>query len=649
MLASGLETPTAIDWAPDGRMFVTEKPGVLKVVTPGRAPEATTVLDISGHVNAYGDRGLLGMAVARDFASTGHVYLLYTYEVDRRRQDGRKTSRLTRVTVGPDNRVRGEERVIVGRQGGTPCKRVSNTRDCIPADAPLHVIGTVRAAPDGSLWLGTGESTGYDIDYRNSFDAYNTRSFAGKLIHVDARGRGLPGHPYCPRDSDLTHTCTKLYAAGFRNPFRFTLDDGRPIVGDVGLKTREEIDIARPGRNYGWPCYEGSIHTPAFRSNTLCRSAYAREGTRRALAKPFFDYQGFPGTVIVGPVLEGGPWPAEYQGRLFFGDYARSFIQSLDLSTGGLEPFAENVGAPVDIEQAPDGHLAYIDIGAGEVRSIAWTPGNHAPVAGARASRRSGPVPLFVFFSAARSGDPEGQPLSYQWDFGDGATASGRDTSHVYETPGNYVVRMTATDSGGRSAVALLSVSPGNTPPQVQLRAPANESLYRAGQRLTLRATATDAEDGELPGRAIEWQAILHHRGHQHYLLTGLTGSTAGFRIPSDHTADSLFRLIVTATDSGGLESAQSVQIRPRTTTVRIGSVPQGAPVTFAGDRAPAPLTATHAVGFQTVMSAARSFESDGKRYRFKRWSDGPRDRERVVTVPRAGLTLRARYVPAAG
>ncbi len=152
-------------------MFVIEKAGVLKVVTPASAPAATTVLDISDHVNAYGDRGLLGMAVSPDFASTGHIYLLYTYEVDRRRQDGRKTSRLTRITVGPDNRVRGKERVIVGRDGDTPCKRVSNTRDCIPADAPTHTIGTVRAEPDGTLWLGTGESTAYDIFYASAYDA----------------------------------------------------------------------------------------------------------------------------------------------------------------------------------------------------------------------------------------------------------------------------------------------------------------------------------------------------------------------------------------------------------------------------------------------------------------------------------------------
>lgn len=646
MLAAGLDTPTAVDWAPDGRMFVAEKAGVLKVVTPGTGPAATTVLDLSRHVNAYGDRGLLGLAVAPDFAATGHVYLLYTYETDRSRQDGRKTSRLTRITVGPDNRVMEAERVILGRDGRKPCERVSNTRDCIPADAPTHTIGTVRATPDGTLWVGTGESTAYDISYKNAYHAYSARSFAGKLIHVDARGRGLPNHPYCRRDAKLTHTCTKVYAVGFRNPFRFTVHDGTPIVGDVGLVTRDEIDIARPGHNYGWPCYEGGLRTPEYRLFGRCRRMYRRERTRHAPSKPLYAYKP-PATVIAGPVLDGGPWPSQYQGRFFFADFAGNFVHSLDLSSGEVTPFATGVGAAVALEQTPDGNLAWVDIGGGQVKEIAWAPGNHAPVAGARASARSGPVPLSVFFSAARSGDPEGQALSYHWDFGDGATATGRDASHVYDRAGNFVVRMTVTDPGGRSAVALLDVSPGNTPPEVQLRAPDDGSHYRAGRRLVLRAAATDAEDGGVPGRQIEWEALLNHRGHTHPLLTGLTGATAGFRVPSDHSADSFFRLTVKATDSGGLETTRTVTVRPRTAAVRIGSSPRGAPVTFAGDRATAPLTARHAVGFETVLSAARTFRREGRRYRFERWSDGGETRTRVLTVPRRGLRLRARYVAA--
>lgn len=642
LLASHLDTPTAIDWAPDGRMFVAEKAGLLKVVTPGAAPQATTVLDISDRVNGYGDRGLLGLAVARDFARTGHLYLLYTYEVDRLRQDGRKTARLSRVTVGPDNQAHGRERVIVGRDGATPCKRLSNTRDCIPADAPTHTIGTVRADPDGTLWFGSGESTAYDVHYLKAFHAYREDSFAGKLMHVDSRGRGLPGHPFCPRDRDLSHVCTKLHAKGFRNPFRFTLGDAAPIVGDVGLDHREEIDIARPGGNYGWPCFEGSLRTPAFRYARGCRAWYARAGTR-APAPPLHDYRGGPGGVIVGPVLGGETWPDAYRGRLAFGDYARGFISMLDLSDGTAKRFADDIGFPVALEQSPRGQLAYVDIGAGEVREIAWASDHRTPVARAGASRRSGSVPLVVRFSAAGSEDPDGGPLEYEWSFGDGESGEGREVDHVYSRAGNFVARLTVVDATGRRASVVIPLSPGNSPPSVTLRRPRDGSSYTAGGRMTLRARATDPEDGALTGRAITWKAGLVHRGHEHFLLSGLRGAEAGFRLPADHSADSFFTVTVTARDSGDLEATRTVSVSPRTATARIGSVPGGAPVTFGGRPGTAPLVSSEAVGFETVVSAARSFVRNGRRYRFARWSDGGR-RSHAVRVPRDGLRLRAGY-----
>ena len=643
-LASQLDTPTAVDWAPDGRMFVVEKAGVLKVVTPARAPQAEVVLDLSERVNSYGDRGLLGVAVARDFVRTGHVYLLYTYEVDPALQDGRKSARLTRVTVGPDNRLRGDEAVILGRQGSRPCRRRSNTRDCIPADGPLHTIGTVRAARDGTLWVGTGDSTStYDDQYENSFDAYRNDSFAGKLIHVDARGRGLRGHPFCRRDRNLAHVCTKLHAKGFRNPFRFTLWKGRPIVGDLGLENREEIDAVLPGRNYGWPCFEGSIRTPAFRRNRLCRPWFARSGARRGPVAPLYDYSGQPGGVVVGPVFRGRRWPARYRGQLFFADYARSFISTLDLRSAVARPFARRLSYPVALEQTPPGDLAYVDAGRGQVRAIRWSPANRTPIPRATTDRTSGAVPLTVRFSGARSADPDGDALSYHWDFGDGDSAEGSGVEHRYTRAGNFVVRLTVRDPHGRGAVELIEVTPGNTPPEVTLERPRDGALYRAGGPVALRARATDSEDGALADQAITWEATLDHRGHSHFVLAGMKGAVAGFTAASDHSADSFFEVTVTARDSGGLEARRTVTIRPRTATVRVASKPRGAPITFAGRGARAPATSTEAVGFETAVAAARSFSRRGRRYRFSRWSDGGR-REHVVAVKPDGLRLRAVY-----
>ena len=104
-----------------------------------------------------------------------------------------------------------------------------------------------------------------------------------------ATGSGLPGHPFCPADANLTHVCTKHFAKGFRNPFRFQLRPGGLIVGDVGWNTREEIDLLRldqPGKSYGWPCYEGTIQTPGYKDGPECAAEYAKPAGHAPGARP---------------------------------------------------------------------------------------------------------------------------------------------------------------------------------------------------------------------------------------------------------------------------------------------------------------------------------------------------------------------------
>src|SRR5204863_6493168 len=98
-----------------------------------------------------------------------------------------------------------------------------------------HTIGTVRADPDGSLWVGTGDASSYSSVDPLALHSQDENSLRGKVLHVDREGRGLPGHPFCPGDANLDHACTKVYAKGFRNPFRFALRPGAgPVLGDVG-------------------------------------------------------------------------------------------------------------------------------------------------------------------------------------------------------------------------------------------------------------------------------------------------------------------------------------------------------------------------------------------------------------------------------
>jgi glucose/arabinose dehydrogenase len=172
-VVGGLSLPMAAAWAPDGRLFVAEKDGRLKVV-PAGGSTATTILDISNRVNSYHDRGLLGLAVDPDFASNGYVYLLYTSELSPLVADGNgeMVSRLGRFTVGVNNSVSAET-ILLGSYVSGPCPAARNDLDCIPSDYDSHSIGTVRAAPDGTLWVGSGDGASYNIVDTRAFRSYD--------------------------------------------------------------------------------------------------------------------------------------------------------------------------------------------------------------------------------------------------------------------------------------------------------------------------------------------------------------------------------------------------------------------------------------------------------------------------------------------
>ena len=156
---TGLTRPTKIAWAPDGRRFVAEKDGVVRVA--GATGTTTQVLlDIRPEVNDTADRGLLGLAVDSDFARQPYLYLLYTYDLKKATapdsQDA-MVSRLERVKVSPANTVL-ERKPLLGSYVSGVCPAPTDTLDCIPSDGSSHSIGTVISAPDGSLFVGNGDA-----------------------------------------------------------------------------------------------------------------------------------------------------------------------------------------------------------------------------------------------------------------------------------------------------------------------------------------------------------------------------------------------------------------------------------------------------------------------------------------------------------
>jgi glucose/arabinose dehydrogenase len=478
-LVSGLRAPTAVTVGPQGRLFVAEQGGRVLTALPGRPPR--TLLDISAHVNSYFERGLLGIALDRKFARNGVLYLLYTFENDPAHPDGpgRMTARLVRVVVRhpADPRPMGKrpaERVLLGAAGGSgPCRAPSNGVDCVPSDGTSHTIGTVRVdRRDGTLWVSDGD--GYDGPVANEVPlrAYDETSYAGKILHVDGSGRGLARHPFCPQDHDRTHVCTKVYATGFRNPFRFTVDpsDGMLYVGDVGWFQHEEVDGVTAGGDYGWPCYEGARqdgsvqHTFGYRDLAPCQALYRKETDvfHPPARQPLLSYsRGGTSAVVGGPRFHGGAFPRPYRDALFYGDFEQRSVRLVALDrtrrpVGRPRSFAKEWDG-VDLQQAPNGNLVYVDLRSGVVQEIRYAPGHRVPEARAIATPRSGRVPLTVRFTVRRRAATR-TPLGCYWDFDDGVTASGCAVRHTFRVPGRRAVLLRASD-GFKTREARVAVS----------------------------------------------------------------------------------------------------------------------------------------------------------------------------------------------
>lgn len=641
-VASGLQAPTAVAFAPDGRIFVAEKQGTVKVVLPGEAPRARLLLDISGHVATHVDRGLLGIALDSSFATNGYLYLLYTYDPNPLRTADPKVNRLTRVKVGTGATVTAGETVLLGTSRLSVCPRPTATTDCIPSDGFSHSIGTVRAAADGSLWVGFGDGVTPGSMSSTIMRTFDPNVMSGAILHVDRNGRGLPGHPYCPTVTDLTRPCTKVFAKGFRNPFRFSLlQDGRVAVGDVGYDSWEELNLLQGGRNYGWPCREGRHPTPGYSETTACRAF-----TLSSFTDPVHEYAHGPGggSIMAGPQL-GEAWPSGMRGRVVLGDYALGTLSLFDPAApaSGTVPLLSGLDSVVDVTSTPSGGVALVEAG---FTASGLEPGR-VWVLEPSANQRPWPRPSVSVTGVSASfdahvsdADTPGSSLTWDWDFGDGSRSSEASPTHVYASPGARLVRVTVSD-GNSSGSDLIPVNVGLASPTVRITSPPSGTRALGGRLVDLRGSAT-VDGVAVRSSSLTWTVILHHGGHQHY-LTGFSGAAGSFEVPADHDLDSWYDVKLKATASDGRTGSARLRLDPRSRTLSLSSSPSGAAFSFGGKAAAA--SRPTAAGYRATLSASPSFMRSGVRYRFSRWSDGSRSAARTFQMPDRATTLKAYYV----
>ena len=239
-------TLVGLTFAPDGRMFVWQKNGVVRILKNG-VLLPTPFIDVSSHVNTFDDRGFWGLALDPDYATNGFVYLSYTYEEAGDPNDqGPKTARLTRVTSNPTNRdvALPGETVIMGSVGTPPCSAHPAGADCIAADGGSHSLGELLFIQDGTMLVGMGDGADAGPTDPLPLRAQDLNSTNGKILRINKDGTAPPDNPFYDGTNSVR---SKVWLYGVRNPFRFDVQPGTGDIwfGDVGWNTWRRSTTAR--------------------------------------------------------------------------------------------------------------------------------------------------------------------------------------------------------------------------------------------------------------------------------------------------------------------------------------------------------------------------------------------------------------------
>ncbi len=422
---TGLQHPTNVRFAGDGRVFVSEQSGEVLEYDGLSDPAPTVVTDIRTDVYDDNELGLLGMALDPRFPARPFLYLLYSYDAppggtaptygaagtsgDGCTQSGTvgyclSSGRIARLTVSKRSHATHEKVLVSGWCG----------------EFDSHSVGTLAFDSKGRLYAGAGDGANYyQTDYgqlgsppnpcgdpggtspappnaqggalrsQDLFLGRDPVGLDGSIIRINPRtGAGARANPLAGSSDP---NARRIVGYGFRNPFRFTVDPRTQglWIGDVGWGRFEEIDHLRPDRlrDYGWPCYEGDFVQGGYAALGLaaCTALY----DSHAAKFPLFTYQhrqevvpgdGCPsgvGSAISGIAIEHGhSFSRRYDHALFFQDVDRACIWAMRTDKHGrpdpdrVSVFATDLGSPADLEFGPGGALYYVDVYSGTVNRI---------------------------------------------------------------------------------------------------------------------------------------------------------------------------------------------------------------------------------------------------------------------------------------
>lgn len=608
LVTNGISNPTVMAFAPDGRIFVAQQGGSLRVIKNNVLLASPFV---SLPVNSSGERGLIGVALDPEFSTNNYVYLYYTAN------SPQVHNRISRFTANGDEVLTGSETIILELD---PLSGATN-----------HNGGAMHFGKDGKMYVAIGENA-------NTAHAQNLDTYHGKLLRINKDGSVPEGNPFISGSEQRK----RVWAYGLRNPYTFAVhpETGRILVNDVGQNTWEEInDATLEGKNFGWPATEGFFNQATFPDYTNPIYAYPHgsgDGNGCAIT----------GGVFFNPVATS--YPAAMFGRYFFQDLCNNWINTLDLSgsVAVRASFATSIaGNGLSITMGNDGNLYYLSRSAGALYKIVYNNTTTPFIA-------NQPEDLVVAegqsasFHVSAIGSP---PLTYQWQKNNvnipGATASTLTIQSVTSASnGDYRVIVSNAVGNVTSDVATLSVIV-NTKPVAEIATPTEGTTYIAGTEINFSGSGTDIEDGPMPASALTWQVNFHHDTHKHD-EPPVSGVSAGsILIPNEgETSPNVwYRIILTATDSKGMTGKDSVDVTPRKSTFNFATTPSGLQILLDGQPLQTPASVVSVEGMLRTIGVVTPQVKNEVTHNFESWSNGG-PLTQTLTTPTYNLSLTAQF-----
>ncbi|MFD3475396.1 PQQ-dependent sugar dehydrogenase [Streptomyces sp. NPDC058695] len=603
-LAKGAEEvgePMSLAVLPDRKVLHTSRDGVLRLTDENGTTKVAGKLDVYSH----DEEGLQGVGVDPKFSDNHFIYLYYAPPLDTPAGDAPNDG--TAADFKPFDGHNQLSRFVLNADGTLDNASEKKILE-IPTSRGIccHVGGDIDFDKDGNLYLSTGDdsnpfsSDGYTpIDeqatrnpaYDARRSAGNSNDLRGKVLRIkvnDDATYSIPdGNLFAP-GTDKTRP--EIYAMGFRNPFRISVDKptGIVYVGDYGPDAgtadpkrgpagQVEFNRITKAGNFGWPYCTGNNdayidYDFATKTSGAAFDCAAPKNTSPhntgivdlPPAQPaWIPYDGGSvpefGTGSESPM--GGPvyrydaantspvkFPEAYDGNFFAGEFGRQWIKRIEQDADGkvakINPFPWTGTQVMDMAFGPDGALYVLDYGlswfGGDENSGLYRIENatdgHSPVVDAKVDKTSGQAPLKARFSSTAS-DADGDALTYSWNFGDGTTGTGAAPSHTYKKNGTYTATVTAKDTTGRTGSADAHIVVGNTAPKVTLELPADGQLFTFGDEVPFKVKVTDPEDGTIDCSKVKVTHILGHDSHGHP-ITSANGCSGTLKTSADSEHD---------------------------------------------------------------------------------------------------------------